>query len=168
MRVKAYRKKGTPWLPCHHSKPTLQPSTEALDSTLFAIPVNCPGGPVIKSPPANAGDTGSIPGLGRVHMPWGNSTCTTWLLSPWATTTEVHAPSSPCSATREATVMRSPHTATRVASACCNYRKPTRSNEGPVQAKIINTFKKKICLAMQGTQVQSLIRELRLHMLQNK
>ena len=27
-----------------------------------------PGGLVVKSPPANAGDTGSIPGLGRSHM----------------------------------------------------------------------------------------------------
>ena len=29
-----------------------------------------PGGAVIKNPPANAGDAGSIPGLGRSHMPW--------------------------------------------------------------------------------------------------
>ena len=28
--------------------------------------------PEVKNPPANAGDTGSIPGLGRSHMPWGN------------------------------------------------------------------------------------------------
>ena len=28
-----------------------------------------PGGSVIKSPPSNAGDTGSIPGPGRSHMP---------------------------------------------------------------------------------------------------
>ena len=28
-----------------------------------------PGGSVIKNPPANAGDTGSIPDLGRSHMP---------------------------------------------------------------------------------------------------
>ena len=28
-----------------------------------------PGGAVIKNPPANAGDTGSSPGLGRSHMP---------------------------------------------------------------------------------------------------
>ena len=28
-----------------------------------------PGGAVVKNPPANAGDTGSIPGLGRSHMP---------------------------------------------------------------------------------------------------
>ena len=30
------------------------------------------GGAVVKSPPANAGDTGSIPGPGRSHMPWSN------------------------------------------------------------------------------------------------
>ena len=29
-----------------------------------------PGGPVVKNPRANAGDTGSIPGLGRSHRPW--------------------------------------------------------------------------------------------------
>ena len=27
-----------------------------------------PGGTVVKTPPANAGDMGSIPGLGRSHM----------------------------------------------------------------------------------------------------
>ena len=32
-------------------------------------PRDFPGGPVVKNPPANAGDTGSIPGLGRSHMP---------------------------------------------------------------------------------------------------
>ena len=31
-----------------------------------------PGGTVDKNPPANAGDTGSIPGLGRFHMVWSN------------------------------------------------------------------------------------------------
>ena len=31
-----------------------------------------PGGAVVKNPPANAGDTGSIPGPGRSHMPWSN------------------------------------------------------------------------------------------------
>ena len=31
-----------------------------------------PGGAVDKNSPANAWDTGSIPGLGRFHMPWGN------------------------------------------------------------------------------------------------
>ena len=31
-----------------------------------------PGGPVVKNPPANAGHTGSSPGLGRSHMPRSN------------------------------------------------------------------------------------------------
>ena len=32
-----------------------------------------PGGTLRKNPPANAEDGGSIPGLGRFHMPWSNS-----------------------------------------------------------------------------------------------
>ena len=31
-----------------------------------------PGGSLVKNPPANAGDTGSIPGPGRSHMPQSN------------------------------------------------------------------------------------------------
>ena len=31
-----------------------------------------PGGPVVKNPPADAGDTGSIPRWGRFHMPQGS------------------------------------------------------------------------------------------------
>ena len=31
-----------------------------------------PGGAVVKNLPANEGDTGSSPGLGRSHMPWSN------------------------------------------------------------------------------------------------
>ena len=31
-----------------------------------------PGGPVIKNPPCNAGDSGMIPGPRRYHMPWRN------------------------------------------------------------------------------------------------
>ena len=31
-----------------------------------------PAGPVVKNPPANAGDMGSIPGPGRCHTPRGN------------------------------------------------------------------------------------------------
>ena len=30
------------------------------------------GGAVVKNPPAKAGDTGSIPDLGRHHVPWSN------------------------------------------------------------------------------------------------
>ena len=31
-----------------------------------------PGGAGVENLPANAGDTGSSPGLGRSHMPWSN------------------------------------------------------------------------------------------------
>ena len=31
-----------------------------------------PGGAVVKTPPANSGDTGLIPGPGRSHMPQSN------------------------------------------------------------------------------------------------
>ena len=31
-----------------------------------------PGSPMVKNPPANAGDTGSIPSRGIFHMPWGS------------------------------------------------------------------------------------------------
>ena len=63
-----------------------------------------PGGAVIKNPPANAGDTGSIPGQERSHMPQSNKTCVPQLLSlcsrarepqllsPRATITEAHTP----------------------------------------------------------------------------
>ena len=34
--------------------------------------VGLPDGLGVKNPPANAEDTGWIPGLGRLHMPWGN------------------------------------------------------------------------------------------------
>ena len=36
---------------------------------------------MIKNSPANAGDMGSIPGLGRFHMPWSNRACASQLLS---------------------------------------------------------------------------------------
>ena len=35
-------------------------------------PGGFPGGAVVESLPANAGDTGSSPGLGRYHMPRSN------------------------------------------------------------------------------------------------
>ena len=51
-----------------------------IDKTIFGGPFrfiyenhrDFPGGSVVKNSPANAGDTGSSPGLGRSHMPWSN------------------------------------------------------------------------------------------------
>ena len=62
-----------------------------------------PGGVVVESVPANAGDTGSSPGLGRSHMPWSDWACEPQLLS-------LHIWSL-CSATREAAMVRGPRTA---------------------------------------------------------
>ena len=31
-----------------------------------------PAGAVVRNPPANTGDTGLSPGLGRSHIPWSN------------------------------------------------------------------------------------------------
>ena len=39
------------------------------------------GGPVVKNPPAKAGDTGSVPAQGRSHMPQSNEACVSQLLS---------------------------------------------------------------------------------------
>ena len=62
-----------------------------------------PGGAVVKNLPANAGDTGSSPGLGRSHMPRSN-----WAREPQLLSLCVW---SLCSATREAAIMRGPRTA---------------------------------------------------------
>ena len=63
-----------------------------------------PGGAVVENPPANAGGTGSSPGLGRSHMPQSNEARAPQLLSlrsrarkpqllsPRATTTEASMP----------------------------------------------------------------------------
>ena len=40
-----------------------------------------PGGAVVENLPANVGDTGSSPGLGRSHMPRSNWACKPQLLS---------------------------------------------------------------------------------------
>ena len=36
------------------------------------VVLDFPGGAVVEKPPVSAGDTGSIPGPGRSHMPWSN------------------------------------------------------------------------------------------------
>ena len=71
--------------------------------TPIKIPeVGFPGGAVVESMPANAGDTGSRPGLGRSHMPQSN-----WAREPQLLSLRVW---SLCSAAREATIVRGPCT----------------------------------------------------------
>ena len=62
-----------------------------------------PGGAVVENLPANAGDVGSSPGLGRSHMPR-----STWAREPQLMSLRVW---SLCSAAREATIVRGPRTA---------------------------------------------------------
>ena len=62
-----------------------------------------PGDAVVGSLPANAGDTGSRPGLGGSHMPRSD-----WAREPQLLSLRVW---SLCSATREATIVRGPRTA---------------------------------------------------------
>ena len=62
-----------------------------------------PGGAVVESLPANAGNTGSSPGLGGSHMPRSSWACEPQLLSlrVWSL----------CSATGEAVMVRGPRIA---------------------------------------------------------
>ena len=61
-----------------------------------------PGGAVVESLPANAGDTGSSPGLGGSHMPRSN-----WAREPQLLSLRVW---SLCSAAGEAATVRGPRT----------------------------------------------------------
>ena len=72
---------GTPELETAHSWLKLSGSHLEAITTLQQFgrtSRNCPvlpgfpGGSVAKNLPANAGDQGSIPDLGRSHMPWSN------------------------------------------------------------------------------------------------
>ena len=58
---------------------------------------------MVENLPANAGDTGSSPGLGRSHMPWSN-----WDREPQLLSLRVW---SLCSAIGEAAMVRGPRTA---------------------------------------------------------
>ena len=64
-----------------------------------------PGGAVVENLPANAGDTGSSPGLGGSHVPRSN-----WAREPRLLSLRVW---SLCSTAREAAMVRGPRTATR-------------------------------------------------------
>ena len=62
-----------------------------------------PGGAVVENLPANVGDTGSSPGLGRSHMPRSD-----WAREPQLLSLRVW---SLCSATTMAAIVRGPRTA---------------------------------------------------------
>ena len=103
----------------------------SLENNFLKHVLGPPGSTVARNPPANAGDTGMIPGLGRSHMLWGNSH------DYWAGVLQLLKPAhlEPV-LTREVTAVRSPCTSNwRLVPTHCNERKPACSNEDAVQAK---------------------------------
>ena len=106
-----------------------------------------PGGPVAKSPPANAGDKSSIPGPGRVHMPKAskpvshNYGARVW--NYW----RPHAQCA-CSATREATAVRKLSAAAREQPSLATPEKAHSQQWRPSTAT--NTYIKGVLLYDQG------------------
>ena len=91
---------------------------------------------MVENLPANAGDTGSSPGLGRSHMPWSNWACEPQLLSlrVWSL----------CSATREATTVTGPRTAMKSGPHSPQLEKALTQKQRPNTAKTkTNKFLKK-------------------------
>ena len=86
-----------------------------------------PGGAVVESLPASAGDAGSSPGLGRSHMPRSNYACEPQSLSlrVWSL----------CSATREAMIVRGPRTAMRSGPRLPQLEKALAQKRRPNTAK---------------------------------
>ena len=88
-----------------------------------------PGGAVVENPPANAGDTGLSPGLGRSHMPRSN-----WAREPQLLSLRVW---SLCSATGEAATVRGPRTTMK------SGPRLTQLEEALAQKRRLNTAKNK-------------------------
>ena len=85
---------------------------------------------MVESLPANAGDTGSSPGMGGSHVPRSNSVREPQLLSL-------------CSATREATIVRGPHTAMKSGPHLPQLDKPLAQKQRPNTAINKNKERKK-------------------------
>ena len=86
-----------------------------------------PGGAVVGSLPANAGDTGSSPRLGGSHMPRSY-----WAREPQLLSLRVW---SLCSATREAAIVRGPRTAMKSGPRLPQLEKALAQKRRPNTAK---------------------------------
>ena len=82
-----------------------------------------PGGAVVESLPADAGDTGSSPGLGGSHMPRSD-----WAREPRLLSLRVW---SLCSTTREAAIVGGPCTAMRSGPRLPQLGKALAQRRGP-------------------------------------
>ena len=105
-----------------------------------------PGGAVVENLPANAGDTGSSPGLGRSHMPQSN-----WAREPQLLSLRVW---SQCSATREVVIVRGLRTAMKSGPCLPQLEKALAQKRRPNTAikinKLINLKKKSAPLSNPG------------------
>ena len=86
------------------------------------------GGTVVENLPANAGDTGSSPGLGRPDMPRSN-----WAREPQLLSLRVW---SLCPATGGAAIVRGLRTAMKSGPRLLQLDKALARNEDPTQLKI--------------------------------
>ena len=94
-----------------------------------------PGGAVVESLPASAGDTGSSPGLGGSHMPRSN-----WAREPRLLSLCIW---SLCSATREVAIVKGPRTAMKSGPRLPQLEKALTQKRRPDTAKNkINKIKK--------------------------
>ena len=82
---------------------------------------------MVENPPANAGDTGLSPGLGRSHMPRSD-----WAREPQLLSLRVW---SLCSATGEATIVRGPRTAMKSGPHLPQLEKALAQKQRPNTAK---------------------------------
>ena len=99
------------------------PSTDEWIKKMWGFP----GGAVVQNLPANAGDMGSSPGLGRSHMPRSN-----WAHEPQLLSLRVQ---SLCSATREAAIVRGPRTAMKSGPRSPQLEKALAQKRRPNTAK---------------------------------
>ena len=113
---------------------------------LLKIPfTGFPGGTVVESLPAGAGDTGSSPSLGRSHMPRSN-----WAREPQLLSLCVW---SLCSAMREAAIVKGPCTVMKsgprspqLEKACVQQRRPNTANQSinqSINRNAVELLKKK-------------------------
>ena len=86
-----------------------------------------PGGAVVENLPANAGDTGSSPGLGGSHMPRSN-----WAREPQLLSLRVW---SLCFAARESATVRGPRTAMKSGPLSPQLEKALAQKRRPNTAK---------------------------------
>ena len=110
-------------------------------------PLGFPGGAVVENLPANAGDTGSSPGLGRSHAPRSN-----WAREPQLLSLRIW---SLCSATREAAIVRGPRTAMKSGPRLPQLEKALAQKRRPNTAK--NKERKKEALIKKKNKMKPLM-----------